>query len=89
MSDMDVRITLDKTEEITALLNQWNPEGRYKSFSDVDAYRYEADTIAHDIRKNSSLKSVQRMIVDALAETELDDGEVEKMAGFILEAVKR
>ena len=55
---------LSKAEKIMALLNQWDPlHGADKDFR---FYQVEAEEIAQKIRKNSSLKTVEKAVRDSI-----------------------
>lgn len=47
---------LSKTERILAIINFFLPH------TDHYQYRYEADSIAYNSRKNSSLKTVEKLV---------------------------
>ena len=47
---------LSKTERILAIINFFLPH------TDLYQYRYEADSIAYNSRKNSSLKTVEKIV---------------------------
>ena len=78
---------LSKAEKIMALLNQWDPDGRYKNGAGAYAYSYEGETIAQHIRKNSKKETVEKSILDTFSDLNLDDSEVRQMAEYIMSAV--
>ena len=90
---MKIKMSLSKSEQILALLNQWDPAGEYKSSNDWRAYRYEAETIAQNIRSNSALSTVERVIRETMDVVmdgqELDEEEVKKIAECIQLIVKK
>lgn len=90
---MKIRMNLTKAEKIMALLNQWDPAGEYKSSGDYHIYSFEAETIADSIRSNSSVKSVEKAVREAMEVVmdgkSFDDNELHQMAGYILAAIKR
>ena len=53
-------MTLSKTERILAILNYFLPH------TDLYQYRYEADSIAYNTRKNSSLKTIGKLVREYL-----------------------
>ena len=55
---------LSKTERILAIINYFLPhESLYQ-------YHYEADSIAYNIRKNSSLKMVEKLVREYLPDVD-------------------
>ena len=82
-------MTLSKEETIMALLNQWDPDGRYAGGAGFRAYSYEAETLAQSIRSNSRMETVERAIVDAFVGTELDETDVNVIARYIKATVKK
>ena len=85
---MKLRMTLTKSEKIAALLNQWDPTGKYSKTGDWRAYNFEAETIAQKVRSNSKAGSVEKAIRETIG-TDLDEREVQMMAQYILAAVKK
>lgn len=71
-----------------ALLNRWDPTGEYKKTGDYRVYQYEAETIAQSVKSNSKVETVARAIAETIGGKELDENEVNAMAGYILAAVK-
>ena len=53
---------LSKTEKILAAINYFLPH------DDLYQYRFEADSIAYNTRKNSSLKTIEKLIRQYLGE---------------------
>ena len=49
-------MTLSKTERILAIINFFLPH------TDLYQYHFEADSIAYNTRKNSSLKTVEKLV---------------------------
>lgn len=86
---MKLKIQLSKADKIMALLNQWDPEGRYTNGAGVRSYSYEGETIAQNIRSNSKLESIEKAIRELFSEIELMDDEVKAMAAYIKQAVKK
>ena len=84
-----MKMMLSKAEQIMALLNQWDPEGRYATGAGYRSYSYEGETIAQSIRKNSRLESVEEAIADSFAGTELDKTEMHQIANVIRNLAKR
>ena len=62
---------LSKTERILAIINFYLPH------TDLNQYYFEADSIAYNTRKNSSLKTVENLVREYL---EADDVLVHEMA---------
>ena len=83
-----MKIVLSITEKIMALLNQYDPEGRYARSKDYRCYSYEADTIAQNIRKNSRVETVIKYIAEMFPEIDTDSEGVKQMAGYVLMAIK-
>ena len=83
-----MRINLTKTEKIMAILNQYDPMGEYARSNDYCCYCYEADSIAHNLRKNSRLETVFKAIVKVFPGIDTDSDGVQQMAVCILIAVK-
>ena len=54
--------SLSKTERILAIINFFLPH------DDLYQYRYEADSIAYNTRKNSSLKTIEGLIEEYLSD---------------------
>ena len=52
--------SLSKTERILAVINYFLPH------TDLYQYRYEADSIAYNTRKNSSLKTIGKLVREYL-----------------------
>ena len=69
---------LSKTERILAIINYYLPH------TDPDQYRFEADSIAYNTKKNSSLKSVEKLIREYL---DVDCELVHELAVVIKEAL--
>ena len=69
-------MTLSKTERILAIINFFLPH------SDLYQYHFEADSIAYNTRKNSSLKTVEKLVREYLPDVE------EKMVRQIAAAIK-
>ena len=84
---MKIRLSLSKADKIMALLNQWDPEERYKNGAGAMAYSYEAETIAQEIRSNSKTETIENAIAEAFL-IPLDSTEVRQMAVYIKSAVK-
>ena len=59
-------MTLSKTERILAILNYFLPH------TDLYQYHYEADSIAYNTRKNSSLKTVEKVVREYLPDLDED-----------------
>ena len=59
-------MTLSKTERILAILNCFLPH------TDLYQYHYEADSIAYNTRKNSSLKTVEKVVREYLPDLDED-----------------
>ena len=53
-------LSLSKTERILAVINYFLPH------TDLYQYRYEADSIAYNTRKNSSLKTIGKLVREYL-----------------------
>ena len=83
-----LKLKLTKSEKIAALLNQWDPSGKYNKTGDWRAYNFEAETIAQKVRSNSKAASVEKAIRETIG-TDLDEREVQMMAQYILAAVKK
>ena len=60
-------MTLNKTERILAAINYFLPH------DDLYQYRFEADSIAYNTRKNSSEKTIERLVREYLGEAIDDD----------------
>ncbi len=69
-------MTLSKTDRILAIINYFLPH------TDLYQYHFEADSIAYNTRKNSSLKTIQNLIRQYLGEA-VDEEMVEAMAAAI------
>ena len=74
---------ISKVEKVLALLNQWDPEGRYAFTHSFRAYGYEAEVIAQVLRSNSKIETIETAIVEVFSEVELDESEVSHMAVLI------
>ena len=70
---MIMKFAFSKTDRILAIINFYLPH------SDVDQYHYEADSIAYNTRKNSSLKTIEKLIREYLGEN-IDDELIHQMA---------
>ena len=57
---------LSKTERILAIINFFLPH------TDLYQYHYEADSIAYNTRKNSSLKTVEKVVREYLPDIDED-----------------
>ena len=55
-------MTLSKTDRILALINFYLPH------DSLNQYHYEADSIAYNTRKNSSLAAVEKLVREYLGE---------------------
>ncbi len=86
---MKFKIRLSKADKIMALLNQWDPIGRYANGEGLRSYSYEGETIAQDIRSNSKTESIEKSIREAFSEVELVDNEVKAIAGYIERAMRK
>ncbi len=60
-------MTLNKTERILAAINYFLPH------DDLYQYHFEADSIAYNTRKNSSEKTIERLVREYLGEAIDDD----------------
>ena len=85
---MKLKIRLSKADKIIALLNQWDPEGRYANGEGLRSYSYEGETIAQDIRSNSKTETIEKAIREAFSEVELVDNEVKEIAAYIKRTMK-
>ena len=72
-------MTLSKTERILAILNYFLPH------TDLYQYHYEADSIAYNTRKNSSLKTVEKVVREYLPD--LDEVLIKHMVVVIKQAL--
>ena len=72
-------MTLSKTEKILAILNYFLPH------TDLYQYHYEADSIAYNTRKNSSLKTVEKVVREYLPD--LDEDLIKHMVVAIKQAL--
>ena len=72
-------MTLSKTERILAILNYFLPH------TDLYQYHYEADSIAYNTRKNSSLKTVEKVVREYLPD--LDEDLIKHMVVAIKQAL--
>lgn len=70
---------LSKTERILAIINFFLPH------TDLYQYRYEADSIAYNTRKNSSLKTVEKLVREYLPD--LDEEMYHQMAVAIKQSL--
>ena len=70
---------LSKTERILAIINFFLPH------TDLYQYHFEADSIACNIRKNSSLKTIEKLATEYLPD--LDEELVRQMAVAIKESL--
>ena len=70
---------LSKTERILAIINYFLPH------ADLYQYHFEADSIAYNTRKNSSLKTVEKLVREYLPE--LDEEIAHRMAVAIKESL--
>ena len=70
---------LSKTDRILAIMNFFLPH------TSLYQYRFEADSIAYNTRKNSSLKTVERLVKEYLPD--LDEEMVNQMAEAIKESL--
>ena len=88
---MKIKMTLTKTEKILAILNQWDPEDRRGSDGKLDwrAYHFEADTIAQQVRSNSSVKTVEKSIRETLDVEQINDEEIKTVAKVIAAGLKK
>jgi len=55
---------LSKTERILAIINYYLPH------TNIYQYHYEADSIAYNTRKNSSLKTVEKLVREYLPDVD-------------------
>ena len=55
---------LSKTERILAIINYFLPH------MNIYQYHYEADSFAYNIRKNSSLKTVEKLVQEYLSDVD-------------------
>ena len=55
---------LSKTERILAIINYFLPH------TNIYQYHYEADSIAYNTRKNSSLKTVEKLVREYLPDVD-------------------
>lgn len=76
-------MSLSKAEKIMAFLNQWDPEGTYKTSQDYRVYSYEADTIAQGIKSNSSLKAIEKVVQEAFQNLDIEGEDLKKIAQVI------
>jgi len=74
-----MRITLSKTERILAIINFFLPH------TDLYRYHFEADSIAYNTRKNSSLKTVEKLVREYIPD--LDEEMYHQMAAAIKESL--
>ena len=70
---------LSKTERILAIINFFLPH------TNLYQYRFEADSIAYNTRKNSSLKTVEKLVREYFPN--LKDDIVHQMAAAIKESL--
>ena len=85
---MKFKVRLSKADKIMALLNQWDPEGRYANGEGARSYSYEGETIAQNIRSNSKTESIEKAIREVFSEVELVDDEVKSIAAYIKRTMK-
>ena len=82
-----------KADIILGLLNYWDPAGIHKVSGDWRAYRYEAETIAQRVRKNSKVESIEKAIIETVTPCmdgkELNHEAVSFIAQNILAALNR
>lgn len=71
--NMIMKFVFSKTDRILAIINFYLPH------NDVNQYHYEADSIAYNTRKNSSLKTIEKLIGEYLGEN-IDDELIHQMA---------
>ena len=76
-------MTISKIEKVLALLNQWDPEGRYAFTHNVWVYGYEGEMIAQVLQSNSRIETIESAIVEAFSEAVLDENEASQMAVLI------
>ena len=57
---MKLRMPLSKTDRILALINYYLPT------DDINRYHFQADSIAYNTRKNSSLKRIEELVREYL-----------------------
>ena len=74
-----MRITLSKTERILAIINYFLPH------TDLNQYHFEVDSIAYNTRKNSSLKTVEKLVREYIPD--LDEEMYHQMAAAIKESL--
>lgn len=88
---MKIKMTLTKTEKIMGILNQWDPERRRTPDGRLDwrEYQYEADTIAQQVRSNSSMKTIEKYMRETLDLEQANEDEVKAVAGMIQAMVKK
>lgn len=85
----------NKAERILAILSYWDPL-KMKDAAGIMFYNYEAEEIAQSVRKNSSLKTVENKLREAIelkaelegVELNLDEAELHQVAAGILQSVK-
>ena len=70
---------LSKTDRILAIINFFLPH------TNLYQYRFEADSIAYNTRKNSSLKTVEKLVREYLPD--LDEEMVRQIAAAIKESL--
>lgn len=83
-----------KAEKIMMLLNQWDPA--HGADKDFRFYNVEAEEIAHNIRKNSPLLSVEKAVRESIEckmelegiDEPFDEEACKAFSGYILQAIK-
>ena len=70
---------LSKTERILAIINFFLPH------TDINQYHFEADSIAYNTRKNSSQKTVEKLVREYLPD--LDEKMYHLMAAALKETL--
>lgn len=76
---MEGDMTLSKTERILAVINFFLPH------TDLYQYNFEADSIAYNTRKNSSLKTVKKLVREYLPE--VDEEMVRRLSVAVKESL--
>ncbi len=85
---------LAKSELIMMLLNQWDPA--HGADKDFRFYQVEAEEIAQQIRKNSKLESIEKVVSKAIKfrmeleglKEPFDEEACKRYSGWILSAIK-
>ena len=80
---MKIKMKLSKQEKIMALLNQWDPTGEFASSQDYRIYSFEADNIAQNIRSNSKVETIERVIKEVFSDIEINDELIKQIASLI------